>query len=39
MLSTIVGCPHDELRVGMAAEVAFEKVNDEITLYPFRPAS
>ena len=39
MLSTIVGCPHEDLRVGMAVEVSFEKVTDEITLYPFRPAS
>ena len=39
MLSTIVGCPFEELRVGMAVEVCFEKVTDEITLYPFRPAS
>ena len=39
MLSTIVGCPHDDVRVGMPVEVAFEKVTEEITLYPFRPAA
>ena len=39
MLSTIVGCAPDDVRVEMPVEVAFEKVNDEITLYPFRPAS
>ena len=39
MLSTIVDCPSEEVRVGMPVEVTFEKVSDDITLYPFRPAS
>ena len=39
MLSTIVDCAPDDVRVEMPVEVAFERVNDEITLYPFRPAS
>ena len=39
MLSTIGGCPSEEVRVGMPVEVTFEKVSDDITLYPFRPAS
>lgn len=38
MLSTIVGCRVDEIKVGAAVRVTFEKVNDDITLYPFRLA-
>ena len=37
--SNIVGVELDELRAGMAVEVVFEELNDEITLPRFRPAS
>ena len=39
LTSNIVGVELDELRAGMAVEVVFEEVNDEITLPRFRPAS
>ncbi len=37
MHSNVVGCPNEALRVGLAVEVVFEKVNDEVTLPRFRP--
>jgi hypothetical protein len=35
--SNVVGCAHQDLHVGLAVEVVFEKVNDEVTLPKFRP--
>ena len=39
MLTNIVGCPPDEVRVGMPVEVSFLEATAEITLYPFRPTA
>ena len=36
--SNIVECPNEELRLGMAVEVVFTKIDDEVTLPKFRPA-
>ena len=36
MLSTVVDCPNDELRIGMPVEVVFERVTEEIALPKFR---
>jgi uncharacterized OB-fold protein len=37
MISNIVGCNPEDLKIGMLVEVAFEDVTDEITLPKFRP--
>ena len=37
MLSNLVDCPRDQLRIGLPVEVVFEKINDEIALPKFRP--
>lgn len=36
--SNVVDCPPDEVRVGMAVEVVFEPVTDEVTIPRFRRA-
>jgi uncharacterized OB-fold protein len=36
--STIVGCPNDNLRIGMFLEVTFEDITDEVSLPKFKPA-
>ncbi len=33
----IVGCPNEQIHIGMAVEVAFEKVSDDTALVKFRP--
>ena len=38
MVSNLVDCPPDEIRIGMPVEVEFEPLTDEITLPKFRPA-
>jgi uncharacterized OB-fold protein len=38
ILSNLVGCEHDECRVGMPVRVEFHPLDDEITLPYFRPA-
>lgn len=38
MLTNVVGCAPEEVRVGLPVEVAFERESDEITLPRFRPA-
>lgn len=38
MLTNIVGCPVDEVKIGMAVEVVFEDANDEIAIPRFKPA-
>src|SRR5438876_936084 len=38
MMTNVVGCAPDAVRVGMAVEVVFEDVMPEITLAKFRPA-
>jgi uncharacterized OB-fold protein len=38
MLSTIVDWRREDLEIGRAVEVRWQKLDDEITLYPFAPA-
>jgi uncharacterized OB-fold protein len=38
MTTNIVGCPPDDVRIGMAVVAQFEDASDEITLVKFRPA-
>ena len=38
MMTNVVGCAPDEVRVGMAVEVEYEDVTAEITLAKFKPA-
>jgi len=38
MLSNLVECPPENLRVGMPVAVTFRRMSDEITLPLFRPA-
>ena len=37
--TNIVGCPVDDVRIGMPVEVVFDHVTDEITLAKFRPVA
>jgi uncharacterized OB-fold protein len=37
MMSTVVGCDNDEVRIGMAVEVVFDDVTADVTLPKFRP--
>jgi uncharacterized OB-fold protein len=39
MLSNLVDCALEHIEVGMAVEVTFKAMSDEITLPMFRPAS
>lgn len=39
MISNIVGCQPDEVRIGMPVEVVFDDVSEDWTLYRFRPAA
>jgi uncharacterized OB-fold protein len=39
IISNIVDCPHDELRIGMPLTVTFEEVSAAVTLPKFRPAA
>lgn len=39
MMTNIVGCRTDEVRVGMPVSATFEEVTDEVTLVKFRPAA
>jgi hypothetical protein len=36
--SNVVGCPWEEVQVGMPVEVVFREVSAEATLPQFRPA-
>jgi uncharacterized OB-fold protein len=38
LLTNIVGCPPDEVRIGTPVEVVFDDVTTEVTLPRFRPA-
>ena len=38
MMTSIVGCAPEAVRIGMAVRVSFERVSDEITLPVFAPA-
>jgi uncharacterized OB-fold protein len=37
LTTQVVGCPLDELRIGMPLEVTFERLSDEVALPRFRP--
>lgn len=37
VLSNMVGCSREELRIGLPVEVTFEDASDEVTLPKFRP--
>ncbi len=37
IITNIVDCPNDQLRIGMPLQVTFENLTDEITLPKFRP--
>jgi hypothetical protein len=37
MMTNLVEVDHDEIRVGMAVEVAFQKISDDVTIPVFRP--
>jgi len=37
--TNIIGCPVDEIRIGMPVEVIFDDVTDQITLAKFKPAA
>jgi uncharacterized OB-fold protein len=39
MLTNVVGCAPDDVRIGMPVEVEFEDVTDEIAIPRFRPVS
>ena len=39
LVSNIVGCPPEEVRVGMAVEAVFEQATPETTLLKFKPAT
>lgn len=36
--TNVVGCANEDLRVGMAVEVTFDPVSDDVSLVRFRPA-
>jgi uncharacterized OB-fold protein len=38
MLTNLVDCPLDRIRIGMRVAVRFERIDDEFTVYPFAPA-
>jgi hypothetical protein len=38
MLTNLVDCPPEQMRIGMPVEVSFRPMSDEITLPMFRPA-
>lgn len=37
LVSNIVDCPNEEVRVGMAVEVVFDDVTPDVTMVRFRP--
>jgi uncharacterized protein len=39
LMTNVVGCAPDAVRIGMAVEVVFDDVTPEVTLPKFRPAS
>ena len=39
LITNIVGCNNEDLRIGMEVEVVFEDVTEEITLPRFKPVS
>jgi uncharacterized OB-fold protein len=39
MMTNVVDCPFEQLRIGMALEVTFRRETEEISLPVFRPAA
>ena len=39
MMTNVVGCPPDMVRIGMPVEVVFDDVTPDVTLPKFRPVS
>ena len=39
MLTNVVGCPVDQVRIGMPVEVTFEDVNEHIAIPRFKPVT
>jgi uncharacterized OB-fold protein len=39
MLADLVGCPPEDVHVGLPVEVVFDDVSDDLTLPRFRPAA
>jgi uncharacterized protein len=39
MLTNVVGCPVDQVAIGMPVEVTFEDVNEEIAIPRFKPVA
>lgn len=39
LITNIVGCSNEDIHIGMAVEVVFEDVTDEVTLPKFKPVS
>ena len=39
MLTNLVECATEDIRVDMPVAVRFERIDDEFTVYPFGPAS
>ena len=39
MISTVVNCSNDDLKIGMAVEVVYDDVTSEVTLPKFKPIS
>jgi uncharacterized OB-fold protein len=38
MMTNIVDCPPEQVKIGMPVEVVYEDVTSEVTLAKFRPA-
>ena len=39
LMTNVVGCPPDAVRIGMRVEIEFDDVTPEVTLPKFRPAA
>ena len=37
MISNLVDCPNEQIRIGLPVEVVFDRLTDEVTLVKFRP--
>jgi uncharacterized OB-fold protein len=37
--TNVVGCSHDDLRIGLPVKVTFERRSEEVSLPQFRPRS
>ncbi len=39
LMTNVVGCPPDQVRIGMAVEVVFDDVTPDVTLAKFKPVA